>query len=371
MATNKFPFFDITRQYEPLHEAVMDSFSKLLKSQSLILGEATAKFEKDMAAWMGVKHAITVASGTDSLILGLRALGVQAGDQVITPAFSFFASTGAILLLGAKPVFVDIDPETYNMSVPDLKKKLHKGIKAIMPVHLYGQTANMTQILELAQSAGVPVIEDFAQSIGATHFGRPAGGMGQIGATSFYPTKNLGGAGEGGLISTNDDALADKVKVLRVHGMRQRYYHEVLGYNSRMDALQCAYLSVKLPHLKTWTEKRAALAQRYLSELRGLEGKGLTLPVTQPGSGHVWNQFVVRLKKRDQVKSFLAENGIPTEIYYPLTIPAQKPLREICPETGWPESERAAQEVLALPIFPELKSEEQAQVITGLKEALG
>lgn len=366
----KFPFFDLTRQFPEIKNEVMTTFEKLLDRQALVMGDAVTDFEKNIAQWMGVKHAITVGNGTEALILALKVLDIGPGDEVITPAFSFFASTGAILYVGAKPVFVDVDAATYNMLPDQIEKMITARTKAIMPVHLYGQMAEMGPILEIAKKHKLRVIEDYAQSIGARDGDLVSGACGDLGATSFYPTKNLGAAGEGGMITTNDDALADKTRLIRVHGMRKRYIHEFLGTNSRLDALQCAYLSAKLPRLNRWVEMRTQNANRYFAELAPLTKLGLTLPKVGATKKHVWNQFIITVPERDRVKEILAERGVPTEIYYPFTIPEQAPLRGICEPAGWPTSEKLARTSMALPIFPELKSEEQTLVIEGLKHAL-
>jgi dTDP-4-amino-4,6-dideoxygalactose transaminase len=365
----KFPFFDVSRQFPPLKKQVLSKFEELLDKQAFILGETVSAFEKDLAGWIGAKHAVTISNGTEALTVALRALGVGPGDEVITSAFSFFASTGCILLVGAKPVFVDIDPKTYNIDPRGIEKAITPKTKCILPVHLYGQCADMDAILAVAAKSRIPVLEDFAQSIGAEYKGRQAGTLGALGATSFYPTKNLGGAGEGGAVVTNSDEIAEKVRLIRVHGMPKRYHHDFLGTNARLNSLQCAYLHAKLPHLRTWMDSRRRLAARYMTELRPLTDRGLVLPVTVEGCTHVWNQFIVRVPHREQVQAKLAERGVPSEIYYPMTIPEQKALRGIAPEKGWPEAERAAREVLALPIFPELREDEQSLVIEALKAA--
>lgn len=369
-AQNKIPFFDLTRQYKTIKAEVLKSYEDLLDRQALIMGDAVSKFEQEIAQWIGVKHAITCASGTDALILPLKALGIGPGDEVITPAYSFFASTSSILLAGATPVFVDVDPVTMNIDVRKIEAAITPKTKMIMPVHLYGQCADMDAVNEIAKKHKLLVMEDFAQSIGATFKGRQAGTMSTVGATSFYPTKNLGGSGDGGLMITNDDALADKLKLIRVHGMRIRYTHEFLGTNSRLDALQCAYLRIKLPRLNGWMQRRQQLADRYMKELAPLKSYGLILPETAEGRTHVWNQFCIRVNQRDQVKQTLAENGIPTEIYYPFTVPHQEPLRPYAPKTGWAVSEDCARTSMALPIFPELTDEEQGLVIAALKAAI-
>lgn len=374
----KFPFFDVSRQFAPLKTEVMERFSQIVDRQAFILGDTVNNFEKKIAEWVGVSHAITVSSGTEALVVALRALDIGhtdgQRDEVITTPFSFFASTSSILLTGAKPVFVDIDPKTLNIDPSKIEKAITAKTKAIMPVHLYGQCADMDPILNIAKKHNLFVVEDFAQTIGAHYKGRPAGTMGNLGCTSFYPTKNLGGAGEGGMITTNDAQLAEKIKIMRVHGMPKRYVHDILGSNSRMNALQVAYLDVKLPHLKSWMKTRQQLAQIYFDRLKPLTDKGLVLPTVANNCDHVWNQFVVRIHRsdltRDEVQKRMLELGVPTEVYYPLTIPQQKPLRGICEEKGWPEAEKAAQDVMALPIFPELKKEEQDMVIAALSKIL-
>jgi dTDP-4-amino-4,6-dideoxygalactose transaminase len=297
---------------------------------------------------------------------------VNPGDEVITTPFSFFASTSSILLCGAKPVFVDIDPISLNLDPSLLESALTDKTKVILPVHLFGQCAEMEGILAFAKKNGLKVLEDAAQSVGAKYFNRMACSMGDMGATSFYPTKNLGGAGEGGLVTTNDDTLAERAKLLRVHGMKVRYTHDVLGWNSRMDALQAAVLRIKLPHLRDWTERRKFLAERYAKAFEGLESKGLIqLPQTLPGRDHVWNQYTVLIENRDQVRRRLEEDGIPTDIFYPKTIPAQPVLQEMgFVEKNIPHSVLAAQRALSLPIFPELTESEQDMVVASLTKAL-
>jgi dTDP-4-amino-4,6-dideoxygalactose transaminase len=366
--TALFPFFDLTRQYKQLKPQIMATVERVFDKQGFVMGDEVTNFEKEIAQFLNVKHAVTCSSGTDALVLGLKTLGVRPGDEVLTVPFSFFASTSAILLIEAKPVFVDIEPTTFNMDPTLLERALTKNTKAILPVHLFGQCAEMEGILSFAKKHGLPILEDAAQSVGAKYYDRYACSMGEMGATSFYPTKNLGGAGEGGLVTTNDDALADKAKLLRVHGMRVRYTHDVLGWNSRMDALQAAVLRVKLPHLSNWVKRRTDLAERYARGLQGLEQKGfIVLPKTLRGRFHVWNQYTVLVKNRDVVRAHLEEKGIPTDIFYPKTIPAQPVMKELgYTEAGFPISVQSAAEALSLPIFPELTNEEQDQVINGL-----
>lgn len=364
-------FFDITRQYQQLKPEVMSAFEKILDSQSCIGGVAVAEFEKNIAQWIGSKHAVTVASGMDALILGLKALGVKAGDEVITPAFSFFGSTGAITWLQATPVWVDIKSDTYCIDEKEIEKKITSKTKAIMPVHLYGQCADMDPILEISRKKGIPVIEDTAQSIGASYKGRAAGTMGDIGAISFYPTKNLGGAGDGGLIVTNNDDLAQKAALLKNHGMPKRYTYALLGSNSRLDALQCAYLNIKLKHLQKWNNRRAEIASYYIQKLSDLESKGLVLPKTDSANKHVYHQFVIRLPNREIVRNKLVELGVPTDIYYPKAIPDEPVVKEFRNSSErFPVAEKCANEVLALPIFPELTQNEVDFVVEGIRKAL-
>ncbi len=365
------PFFDITRQYKEIKSEVMSTFEKILDAQACIGGAYVTEFEKSAAQWVGAKHAVTVASGMDALILGLKAIGVKAGDEVITPAFSFFGSTGAITWINAKPVWVDIHKDSYCLNVDQVKKKITSKTKAIMPVHLYGQCADMDALMKLSKETGIPVIEDTAQSIGASYKGKPAGGIGHVGAISFYPTKNLGGAGDGGMIVTNDELISQQAMLLKNHGMPKRYTYAMLGSNSRLDALQCAYLNIKLKHLKKWNERRAEIAGQYIKNLKDLESKGLVLPVTMEGNKHVFHQFVIRVKDRDQVKARLAELGVPTDIYYPQAIPDESVLKEFRnPAEKFPVAEECAQTVLALPIFPELTQKEIDTIIAGVRKAL-
>lgn len=366
-----FPFFDITRQYKEIKPEVMSVFEKILDAQANIGGAYVADFEKAAAEWIGVKHAVTVASGMDALILGLKALGVKAGDEVITPAFSFFGSTGAITWLEAKPVWADIRKDTYCMDMDQVKKKITSKTKAIMVVHLYGQCADMDALMKISKETGVPIIEDTAQSIGATYHGKPAGGIGHVGAISFYPTKNLGGAGDGGLITTNDDSIAQMASLLKNHGMPKRYTYAILGSNSRLDSLQCAYLNIKLKHLKKWNDRRLEIANMYIKNLKDLESKGLVLPVTAAGNKHVFHQFVVRVKDREQVKNRLAELGVPTDIYYPKSIADEDVVKSYRNSSEkFPVAEECAQSVLALPIFPELTQTEIDFVISSVRKAL-
>lgn len=366
----KFPFFDLTRQYSAIKGQVVEKFVEVLNDQSFIHGEAVTQFEKEIAQWLGASHAISVSSGTDAMIAALTALRIGPGDEVITTPFSTYATIGAILYVGAKPVFVDIDPRTYNLDASKIGKHISRYTKAILPVHLYGQCAEMSPILETARRHGIAVIEDFAQALGAADRGRPAGAMGTLGVTTFTPNKNLGGVGDAGLIVTNDGELARRIRLSRLQYSERRNVAELLGTHSRIDGLQAAYLSVKFRYLKGWIEKRAEIAQRYIEELASLAEYGVVVPPVVEGKLHTWNQFVVRVPQRDQIRKLLALEGVPTEVYYNQTLPQQKALRGVCGERGWPEAERAARSVLALPIYPELEPHEQDEVIRGLTKVL-
>jgi dTDP-4-amino-4,6-dideoxygalactose transaminase len=366
----KFPFFDLTRQYASIKDEMSQSFSEVLNDQSFILGDAVTRLEREVAQWLGVAHAVTVSSSADALIAALSILKIGPGDEVITTPFSSFATAGAILYLGAKPVFVDIDPRTYNLDPHKIQRSITRYTKAILPVHLYGQCAEMTPILEIARRHGVPVLEDFAQSMGASDRERQAGTMGTLGVTSFFPNKNLGGVGDGGLIVTNDSDLAIKLRMARVQTGERRSLNEMLGNHCRMDGLQAAYLRVKLNHLKSWIEKRQKLAAFYQENLAQFSDCGVVVPEVGVGKEHTWNQFVIRVPQRDLIRKFLAYEGIPTEVYYSTTLAQHRALRGYCGERGWPESERAARSVLALPIFPELTTEEQQEVVHAIGKVL-
>jgi dTDP-4-amino-4,6-dideoxygalactose transaminase len=321
---------------------------------------------------LGVPHAISCASGSDALLLALMAIDIKAGDEVILPSYTFFATASAVTRLGAVPIFADIDPDTYLVSPADVQRKISRRTKAIIPVHLFGRTADMDSILPVAKAAGVPVIEDAAQSILSTWHGRCSGGLGDIGCFSFYPTKNLGGVGDGGFMTTTRDDLAAKLKLLRVHGMEPRYYHQVVGINSRLDSIQAAVLRVKLPHLDTWTTGRQDNAARYAELFAEYDlDRHVTVPGDESRGRHVWNQFVVRISggQRDALRTHLAKCGVGTEIYYPVPLHLQKCFAHL----GWgvgdlPETEKAALETLALPIYPELQAIEQETVVGRIAE---
>lgn len=361
------PLLDLQRQMTPLKQQIASALGRVCDSGAFILGPEVRQLEQNLASYCQTKHAIACASGSDALLLALMALDVQPGDEVILPSFTFFATASAVTRLGARPVFADIDPVSFNMAPSAVERLVNSATKAILPVHLFGQCAQMDAICRIGQAHGVAVVEDAAQAIGAEFDGRRAGSLGQIGCFSFYPTKNLGGAGDGGMLTAGRDDLADKLRLLRTHGMEPRYYHKVVGINSRLDSFQAAVLNVKFPHLDRWCDLRAANAQRY-AELFGEAGldRVLTLPAAAPRQRHVWNQYVIRVPdgRRDALRQFLTEAKIGTEIYYPMGLHVQECFRYLgYQEDDLPETARAAREVLALPIFPELTAEEQHRVV--------
>ena len=367
----KVPLLDLTEQNQALRPEIEAALGRVLDTNGFILGAEVAALEKELADYCGVKHAIGCASGTDALLLALMAFDIQAGDEVITTPYSFFATVSSVTRLGAKPVFVDIDPQTFNLDVSQIEAKITERTKAIQPVHLYGQCAEMTELRKISEKYGIPLVEDAAQAIGAEEFGVRAGAMSEIGCFSFYPSKNLGGMGDGGFMTTDDDHLAHKLFALRVHGSFERYYHKWVGLNSRLDGFQGAVLRVKLPHLDRWSDARKANADFYRAALTdaGLTEQ-LTLPFERENVRHIYNQFVIRVPEgRDALKTFLAENGIGTDIYYPVSLHEQECFAYLGYRSGdFPESERASRETLALPIFPELKREQQEYVVEKIAE---
>jgi dTDP-4-amino-4,6-dideoxygalactose transaminase len=341
---------------------------RVADGQRFVMGPEVEAFEREVAALIGVEHAIGVSSGTDALLVSLMALAIGPGDEVITPTYSFFATAGAVARVGATPVLVDIDPATFNIDAARVSRAITPRTRALLPVHLFGQTADMDPLLEVATQAGVPVIEDAAQAIGASYHGRPAGSMGALGCFSFFPSKNLGAFGDAGLVTTNDAALAARVRLLRTHGAERQYYHRLIGGNFRLDALQAAVLRVKAPHLAAWTAGRQRNAGRYraLMAEAGLTDR-VQAPVEAEGRTHIYNQFVVRVPDRDRVRAGLEARGIGTAIYYPVPFHRQECFRHLGYAAGtFPQSERAAAESLALPIFGELSDEQLEYVVDGL-----
>jgi dTDP-4-amino-4,6-dideoxygalactose transaminase len=363
------PLLDLKAQFREIKKEVMDTVETTCEEQAFVLGSRVVELEQALASYVGASHAVGVASGSDALLLSLMALGVGQGDEVITVPFTFFATAGSVSRLGAKPVFVDIRPDTFNMDPQQIEQKITAKTKAIIPVHLFGQCAEMGAINEIAKRKKLAVIEDACQAIGAMQNGIKAGVLGDTGCFSFFPSKNLGGFGDGGLITTNDAKLHDALAMLRVHGSQVRYVHEQIGINSRLDALQAAILRVKLNHLDRWTEGRRRNAARYerlFTEARLLDR--VTLPVTQPGNYHVFNQYTIRAQRRDELKNFLKDRGIGTEVYYPIPMHAQDCYRFLGHKKGdFPQSEQAAAEVLSLPVFAELADEQLAYVVDSIQ----
>ena len=362
------PLLDLTAQYAPLREEILAAVTRVCDSQRFIMGPDVAALEAEMAAAIGVDHAIAVSSGTDAILAVLMSLGIGPGDEVITPTYSFFATAGCVRRLGATPVFVDIDPVTFNADPRAIEAALSPRTRAILPVHLYGLCASMDPILAVARSAGVPVIEDAAQAIGARMGSRQAGTMGLAGCFSFFPSKNLGAFGDAGLITTNDSGLAHELRLLRNHGAEPKYYHSRIGGNFRLDTLQAAVLRVKLPHLAAWTSARRRNADRYraLFTAAGLD-RAIELPFEPEGRTHIYNQFVIRSANRDGLKDHLSAEGIGTEIYYPVPFHRQLCFEDVtrAGET-FPVADRAAETSLALPIYGELSSAQIEYVVAAI-----
>jgi dTDP-4-amino-4,6-dideoxygalactose transaminase len=360
-----FPFLDLKAEYVAMKEEVLEAVARVLDSQQFIMGPEVAQLEREIIAQVGCAFAVGCASGSDALLLALMALGVEAGDEVITTPFTFVATAGAISRLRARPVFVDIDPRTYNLDWRQLEGAMTARTKAIIPVHLFGLPAAMDNIGRVAEAFGIPVIEDSAQAIGSRFLGINVGSIGTLGCFSFFPSKNLGGAGDGGMVTTNDAALAERVSMLHVHGGRRKYEYELLGINSRLDTLQAAILLVKLRHLRRMTERRRQNAETYrqLFDGAGLN-EYISLPVEPDGYMHVYNQFVIRVQDRDLLREHLREHGIPTDIYYPCPLHLQPAFRFLGYRSGtFPEAEAASREVLALPMFPELTQQQQHLIV--------
>ena len=366
------PLLDLTAQWTTLRDETLAAITRVCDTQRFILGHEVESLERALAAKIDAEHAIGVSSGTDALLVALMALQVGAGDEVVTSTYSFFATAGSIVRLGARPVLVDIDPATFNLDPAAVRAAITPRTRAIMPVHLYGQCADMEAILAVAAAAGVPVIEDAAQAIGATANGCQAGAMGLAGCFSFFPSKNLGAFGDAGLVTTRDPEMATRMRLLRTHGAERQYYHRLVGGNFRLDALQAAVLRVKLPHLDAWTAARRRNADRYRDLFRqaGLIDR-VVLPIEAPGRSHVYNQFVVRVPNRDRVKAQLAEAGVGTAIYYPVPFHLQECFGSLGYADGaFPNAEAAARETLALPIYGELTPDQQHHVVASMARAL-
>jgi len=364
------PLLDLSRQYAYLKKDMDASVLRVLDHGKFILGPEVKELEEKIAALCHVKYASGVASGTDALLLALRAAGVGPGDEVITSDFSFFASAGVVSRLGATPVFVDIEPDTYNIDPNLLEKAITPRTKVIMPVHLFGQLADMDPIMVIARKHNVKVVEDAAQAIGAEYKGKPAGSFGDYGCFSFYPSKNLGAGGDGGIIVTNDSQNYDLIDILRVHGAKPKYYHKIVGYNSRLATIQAAILLTKLPHLRDWSEKRIEHAKIYDRALAGINGI-VTPKIKDYSSFHIFNQYTIAVKNREEVMRKLKESSIGFDIYYPVPFHVQECFKPLgYHPSEFPVSTKAASEVLSIPIFPELTEDEMQTVIDAVKKAV-
>lgn len=356
---------DVVGQYKKIRSEIDEAIHRVLDSGQFILGKEVAEFERSAASYLSVKHAIGCASGTDALQVALMALGIGPGDDVVTTPFTFVATTETIALLGARPVYADIDERTFNIDPARLERAITPKTRAIIPVHLYGQAADMDPIMAVADKHGIPVIEDTAQAMGAEYKGKKVGGRGILGAISFFPSKNLGAFGDAGMVVTNDDAMAERVRMIIVHGSRVRYHHDILGVNSRLDTIQAAILNVKLKYLDQWCEARRAAAKRYDTLL---DGSGITVPYEAPYAKHVFHQYTIRLQGRDAVAQGLHKAGIPHAIYYPIPLHLQAAFRQ--PGVGpgaFPVTERMCGEVLSLPMHTELTAEQQSTIIETVR----
>jgi len=360
------PLLDLRAQFGPVRDDVMAAVTRVCDSQQFILGPEVEALERELAAMLAVKHAIGVSSGTDALLVAMMALGIGEGDEVVTPTYSFFATAGSVARLGARPVLVDIDPKTFNLDVEATIAAMSSRTRAVVPVHLFGQSADLDPIVEAARARNIAVVEDAAQAIGSRYRGRTVGSIGDFGCFSFFPSKNLGAFGDGGLVTTNDDELATKVRLLRGHGMHPKYFHRMVGGNFRLDALQAAVLRVKAPHLTRWTAARRANADRYRRLLASAPpSAGLALPVEVEGNYHRDNQCVIRVRARDGLRQHLSAAGIGTEIYYPVPFHLQECFASLGYRKGaFPVAEAAADDSLALPIYGEL-SDDQLQYVAG------
>jgi len=368
------PLLDLKAQYAAIKEEILDAVHAVLESQHFILGQAVAECEERIAVYSGCTHAIGVSSGSDALLISLMAEGIGPGDEVITTSYSFFATAGCISRLGATPVFVDIRPDTYNIDPAQIEECITPRTRAIIPVHLFGQCADMDPILDIARRHNSVVIEDAAQAIGAEYKGRRAGSMGHYGCFSFFPSKNLGCAGDGGMVVTQDPDRADKLRILRAHGSKPKYHHSLVGGNFRLDALQAAIVTAKLRHLDEWTARRQANADLYrqLLDQYGLVGdEKVTPPISEPGRRHIYNQFVIRVLQRDGLQAHLKAQGIGTEVYYPIPLHMQQCFSSLGYKEGdCPVSEAAARETLALPIYPELTPTQIEHVVGCVRRFL-
>ena len=360
------PFLNLAAQYESLKAELLQAVEQALAGAQYVLGPNVTALEQEIAAATGTRFGVGVNSGSDALTLALRVLDIGPGDEVITTPFTYIAPAESIHQVGARIVFADIDSRTFNLDPADVARKITVRTKAILPVHLFGQAAPIQELLSLAQPRGIQLVEDCAQAIGARYRGRAAGSLGRMGCFSFYPTKNLGAAGDGGMVVTSDEALAKKLKMLRVHGIERRYFHDLHGYNSRLDEIQAAILRVKLKRLDGWNARRAGIAARYAA---GFQGWPLQLPLTAEGNTHVFHVYAVLCERRDELQQFLADRGVPTLIYYPLPLHLQKVYADLGFKAGdFPVAEAVAQKILPLPMYPELTDAQVEYVIAAVRE---
>jgi dTDP-4-amino-4,6-dideoxygalactose transaminase len=360
----KIPMLDLSEQYNEIKSEVMEALDEVMSSSRFILGSNVKQLEDSVAKFSNVKYGVGVANGSDALHISLQACGISADDEVITTPFTFFATAGAIARTGAKPVFVDIDPVTFNIDPAKIEEAITDKTKAIIPVHLYGQTADMDPIIEIAKKHNLYIIEDAAQAIGATYKGRKTGELGDTACFSFFPTKNLGAYGDAGMAVTDNEEIAERMRVIRVHGSKPKYYHHVLGYNSRLDEMQAAILNVKFKYLEKWTESRREHAAYYTKLINNTLKDIVVTPIEKEENYHVYHQYTIRVPKRDELQQFLKEQGVATMVYYPLPLHIQPVFKELGYKEGdFPEAEKAAKEAISLPMFPELKPEQQEYVV--------
>jgi len=361
------PLVDLVAQYNTIKPEIDEAILGVLAEGKFILGPNEKAFEQEVAAYLGVKHAIGVASGTDALVIALRAAGIGPGDEVIVPAYSFFASAGTVMTVGAKPVFVDVDPDTFLMNVEQTEMAVTPKTRGILPVHLYGQPAAMDEIMDIARRYNLKVIEDNAQAFGALYKAKHTGTIGDLGCLSFFPSKNLGGYGDGGMVVTNDDGMAETVRMLRTHGWKKKYFPEVLGYNSRLDEIQAAILRVKLKYIDQWNARRQEIARIFTANLAG---SGVVPPVELEDRSHVYHLYIIRVQERDALREKLKAWGISSEVYYPQPVHLAEPCRKLGNSSGmFPVAERASLETMALPLYSEMTEEQIDQVIQAVRNA--
>ena len=358
---------DMVAQYRSIQPEIDEAIRQVLEKGHFILGPNVSKLERDVPDYLGVQHGVGVGNGTDALVLALRALKIGPGDEVIVPSYTFFATAEAVLLVGAQPVLVDVDPDTYCMDVSQIEERINSRTKAIIPVHLYGHPCDMTPILEIAREHGLKVIEDNAQAFGAEYKGRKTGSLGDVGCLSFFPSKNLGGYGDGGMVVTNDAEVAQRVKMLRTHGWKKKYFPEMVGYNSRLDEIQAAILGVKLKYIDKWNTRRHELAAQFNDMLSDVD---VVVPVEAPYARHVYHLYMIRVADRERVQQELKESGIPTAVYYPQALHDTEPIRDSV-VGSFPVSEQASHETLALPFFPEMSAEQMERVVEAVKQTVG